>query len=97
MARQTFIYFAQAWLDRSWLWHGRPEVLQQRLRLHGALHEFDGAAPTVVFSPHFYGLDAGATAINMNIQRDFTSIYTPQANPLLDQWIKAEASKPKAS
>jgi len=89
LARQTFVYFAQAWLDRSWLWHGRPEVLQQRLRLHGALQEFEGGAPTVVFSPHFYGLDAGATAINMNIGRNFTSIYTPQANPLLDQWIKA--------
>jgi KDO2-lipid IV(A) lauroyltransferase len=89
LARQTFVYFAQTWLDRSWLWHGRPEVLAQRLHLHGALHEFDGHAPTIVFSPHFYGLDAGATAINMNIDRDFTSIYSEQSNPLLDQWIKA--------
>jgi KDO2-lipid IV(A) lauroyltransferase len=22
LARQTFIHFAQAWLDRGWLWHG---------------------------------------------------------------------------
>ena len=76
LARQSFVYFAQTWLDRSWLWHGRPEVLAKRLHLHGALHEFDGHAPTIVFSPHFYGLDAGATAINMNIDRDFTSIYS---------------------
>lgn len=89
LARQTFVFFAQTWLDRSWLWHGRREVLQKRLTLHGALHEFEGHAPTIVFSPHFYGLDAGATAINMNIDRDFTSIYSEQSNPLLDRWIKA--------
>ena len=89
LTRQTFVYFAQTWLDRSWLWHGRREVLAQRLKLHGALHEFEGHAPTIVFSPHFYGLDAGATAINMNIERDFTSIYSEQSNPLLDRWIKA--------
>lgn len=89
LARRSFVYFAQAWLDRSWLWHGRPEVIRKRLRLHGAIHEFDGHAPTIVFSPHFYGLDAGATTINMHIDRDFTSIYTPQANPLLDAWIRA--------
>lgn len=89
LARQTFVYFAQTWLDRSWLWHARPEVLARRLHLHGALHEFEGSAPTIVFSPHFYGLDAGATAINRAIDRDFTSIYSEQSNPLLDQWIKA--------
>ena len=88
MARQSFIYFAQAWLDRSWLWHASPAVLKKRLVLDGALHEFNGNRPTVVFSPHFYGLDAGATTINMRISRNFTSIYTPQANSLLDQWIR---------
>jgi len=88
LVRRTFVYFAQAWLDRSWLWHASPAVLKRRLILHGAVHEFEGHEPTVVFSPHFYGLDAGATTINMNIDRNFTSIYTPQANGLLDQWIQ---------
>ena len=64
-------------------------MLRRRLRLTGAVHEFEGLEPTVVFSPHFYGLDAGATAVNMNIDREFTSIYTPQANAKVDQWIKA--------
>jgi KDO2-lipid IV(A) lauroyltransferase len=53
------------------------------------MQEFDGLEPTVVFSPHFYGLDAGAAAINMNIARHFTSIYTPQSNRLVDDWVKA--------
>ena len=89
LARQTFVYFAQAWLDRSWLWHAPREVLEKRLHLHGAVEEFEGNAPTIVFSPHFYGLDAGAMAVNMNILRKFTTIYTPQANVFMDQWIKA--------
>jgi KDO2-lipid IV(A) lauroyltransferase len=89
LARQTFVYFAQTWLDRSWLWHGSRETLKQRLHLSGAVHEFDGRAPTIVFCPHFYGLDAGVTAVNVHVDRDLTSIYSRQSNPLLDSWIKA--------
>ena len=83
------MYLAQAWLDRGWLWHASEAVLRRRLRLSGAVHEFEGQEPTVVFSPHFYGLDAGATAVNMSISREFTSIYTPQTNAKVDEWIKA--------
>jgi KDO2-lipid IV(A) lauroyltransferase len=89
LARRTFVCFAQTFLDRSWLWHAPPALLEKRLHLHGALAEFEGQQPTIVFSPHFYGLDAGATAVNMNIAREFTSIYTPQANAKVDEWIKA--------
>jgi lauroyl/myristoyl acyltransferase len=33
---KVFIHFAQAWLDRSWLWHGSADVTRQRrLRAHG--------------------------------------------------------------
>ena len=88
-ARRSFMYLAQAWLDRGWLWHASEAVLRRRLSLSGAVHEFEGQEPTVVFSPHFYGLDAGATAVNMSISREFTSIYTPQANAKVDEWIKA--------
>ena len=42
LTRQTFVCFGQAWLDRSWLWHGSPELLRRRLHLHGALHELEG-------------------------------------------------------
>jgi KDO2-lipid IV(A) lauroyltransferase len=89
VARRSFMHLGQAWLDRGWLWHAPESVVRSRLRLHGAVQEFDGLEPTVVFSPHFYGLDAGAAAINMNIARHFTSIYTPQSNRLVDDWVKA--------
>ena len=37
LARESFIYFCQAWLDRSWLWHAPRSVLEKRLKLHGAV------------------------------------------------------------
>ena len=88
-ARQSIVYFCQAWLDRSWLWHAPPELLRRRLKLHGALHELEGETPTIIFAPHFYGLDAAATAIGLNTPRLFTSIYTPLPDKRLDDWIKA--------
>jgi KDO2-lipid IV(A) lauroyltransferase len=86
-AVQAFVYFAQAWLDRGWLWHGDPALLRKRLHLSGALEELDGAEPTVIFAPHFVGLDAGWTALTQQIPRQFTTIYTDQANKVSDAWI----------
>ena len=56
---RTFVHFAQAWLDRGWLWHGAPELVRARLQLTGAVDALQGDAPVVVFAPHFVGLDAG--------------------------------------
>ena len=42
LVRGTFIHFAQAWLDRGWLWHGTPGRTRQRLTLRGAVAELDG-------------------------------------------------------
>ena len=61
-ARECVVYFAQAWFDRGWLWNGKLEVLRPRLRLIGAVEELQGNEPTVIFAPHFFGLDAAGTA-----------------------------------
>lgn len=86
-AQQTFVFFAKAWLDRGWLWHAGASTLKRRLRLTGAIHELDGISPTVIFAPHFVGLDAGWTAITQQVPRQFTTIYTNQANQTADAWI----------
>ena len=87
LAPQVFIRVAQAWLDRSWLWHGKPEMTRRRLRLSGAIGELEGAQPTVIFAPHFVGMDAGWTALTQQLPRAFTTIYTDQANKVVDAWI----------
>ncbi|MSQ57141.1 MAG: lipid A biosynthesis acyltransferase [Limnohabitans sp.] len=86
-ARQHFIYFAQAWLDRSWLWIGSPELIRQRVELNGAQELIQNIQPTVVFAPHFVGLDVGWMALCMNQKQPMYTIYTPQADAVVDAWI----------
>ncbi|QKO22857.1 lysophospholipid acyltransferase family protein [Rhodoferax sp. BAB1] len=86
-ALECFVYFAQAWFDRSWLWNGPVDVLRGRLRIVGAVQELQGQEPTVIFAPHFFGLDAAGTAINHQIGRPMVSIYTPQRSEAVDQWL----------
>ena len=84
---QTFVYFAQAWLDRAWLWHAPKAWVQRRVRVTGALQELEGNAPTVIFLPHFVGLDAAWAGIALQMPRPSTTIYTDQSNKLVDRWI----------
>lgn len=84
---RVFIAFAQAWLDRSWLWHGDPKRVRERVRLSGAVAELEGNEPTVVFWPHFVGMDAGWTALTLDSHRPFMTIYTHQKNRVVDDWI----------
>lgn len=86
-ARQTFVYFAQAWLDRGWLWYAPAEVALKRLKLVGAVQELEGDAPTLIFVPHFVGMDAGWAAITQQCRRKFTTIYAAQTNKVVDAWI----------
>ncbi|MBC7719939.1 MAG: lipid A biosynthesis acyltransferase [Chitinophagaceae bacterium] len=84
---QTFVYFAQAWLDRSWLWHAPRRVVERRVSLVGAVQELQGSEPTVIFLPHFVGLDAAWVGVTLRVPRPSTTIYTDQSNKLVDAWI----------
>ena len=86
-ARETFVVFCQTWLDRSWLWSAPRAVVEQRVKLQGALHELDGDTPTIIFAPHFYGLDAGGLALPLRTARAFTSIFSTHPNPAVDAWF----------
>jgi len=87
VVRQHFIYFAQAWLDRSWLWHAPADVVRKRLNLTGAVDEIAGDAPVILFVPHFLGLDTGVTALTLLTPRRIMGVYTRQSNAIVDQWI----------
>jgi KDO2-lipid IV(A) lauroyltransferase len=87
LARQTFVYFAQAWLDRSWLWHRSAACIQSRVQLSGDVAELSDATPTVLFAPHFMGLDVGWTALTLNLPLHFITIFTPQSNAAVDAWV----------
>ncbi|WP_372656375.1 lipid A biosynthesis acyltransferase [Hydrogenophaga sp.] len=87
--RRHFVLFAQAWLDRSWIWEGREAVVRQRLKLVGDLDALSGDEPTVLFAPHFVGMDAGWTALTVHVQRRFCGIYARQLNAGVDHWMSA--------
>jgi len=87
LAMQTFVHFSQAWLDRAWLWHAPQAWVRQRVRLTGAVEELAGNQPTVIFLPHFVGLDAAWAATALATPRPSTTIYTDQSNKRVDQWI----------
>jgi Kdo2-lipid IVA lauroyltransferase/acyltransferase len=87
LERQVFIRFAQAWLDRSWLWHGSREQLAKRLHVTGDVQALRNEPRLVLFSPHFVGLDAGGVAITKDRLRPLCSIYSSQRNAVVDDWI----------
>jgi len=87
VAREVFVHVAQSFLDRAWLWHAPAEVVKARLHLTGAVHELAGDEPTVLFCPHFVGLDAGVSAMSQQVPRRFVGIYTRQSNPVIDAWV----------
>jgi KDO2-lipid IV(A) lauroyltransferase len=85
--REVFVYVAQSFLDRSWLWHAHPDVVRRRVVVTGAVRELAGSDPTIVFAPHFVGLDAGVTGLTQQLPRRFVGIYTQQSNPVVDAWV----------
>jgi KDO2-lipid IV(A) lauroyltransferase len=87
VGREVFVHVAQAWFDRAWLWHGDPEVVRRRLVLTGAVRELAGQDPTILFCPHFVGLDAGVTTMSQQVARRFAGIYTRQSDPIIDAWV----------
>ena len=88
LARRNFVYFTQAFLDRSWLWHGDPAVVRQRLRITGAVDDLTREGAVVMFAPHFYGMDAGGSAVMQQIDRPACTIYSTQPTAALDEWMQ---------
>ena len=88
--REVFIYFAQSWLDRFWLWHSPQALLGKRLRIVPLADQAEkGLAGSIIFAPHFVGLDAGWTALNRLTTRRYATIYAAQSNASVDAWVKA--------
>lgn len=85
--RAHFVVFAQAWLDRGWLWGAPADIVKKRVKLVGHLEELDGLAPTVLFAPHFVGMDAGWMGLTVNLERRFCGLYAPQSNQVVDAWM----------
>ncbi len=86
MARQHFIVFAKAFLDRTLGWWASKERLQRLIRIQGVENLSDPEGrPIILLSPHFVGLDAGATRISMYVPG--CTVYSRQKNQVLDKLL----------
>ena len=56
IAKQTFVYFAQAWFDRSWLWHRSPSCIQARVRFTGFIDELKAFVKAVPFEIYYHAI-----------------------------------------
>lgn len=88
LAQAHFVAFSRAVLDRTLGWWASPARLQRIFRIRGeaCLHDSAGR-PTIILAPHFVGLDAGGTAITMQVQ--LCSVYSKQKNPVFSQLLLA--------
>jgi len=85
--RQHFVQLGQSLIDRAWLWHAPLDVVRQRLLWTGATAQLASATPTVIFAPHFVGLDAGGLALTLYSGTPVAFIYVTQSNLDLEAWI----------
>jgi KDO2-lipid IV(A) lauroyltransferase len=86
--RQTFVSFGQSFVDRVWLWHGDPALVDRRVALTGRVDLLEKGDAVLCFVPHFYGMDAGWTRLTHTIQRNWWTFYAPQRKPAMDRWIR---------
>ncbi|MGA2550998.1 MAG: lipid A biosynthesis acyltransferase [Burkholderiaceae bacterium] len=89
LARAHFGVFAQALLDRGFLWWGSPAVVRKRVHWAGFEH-FEAARArkaVILLAPHFVGLDAGGILATLTWR--IVSIYSNQKNPLFNEAVLA--------
>lgn len=86
LARRHFIAFSRAVLDRTLGWWASKERLERIIRIQGVEHLNDPEGrPIIMLSPHFVGLDAGATRISMFVRG--CSVYSNQKNPVFNKLL----------
>ena len=94
LIRKHCVRLAQSMLDRIWLWHGSEALLQKRIRLASDSVAILAHRPTVLFAPHFLGMDAGGMLLApLQKERACVTIYTPLRNAPLDRWVRRGRSR----
>ena len=86
LARKHFVVFSRAVLDRTLGWWASKERIERVVRISGVENLTDPEGkPVILLSPHFVGLDAGASRISMCVVG--CSVYSNQKNPVLNKLL----------
>lgn len=92
-AQEVFVHFCQSSLDRSWVWLRSADLVRKRIALKGPIQAMNDDAGTIIFTPHFFGLDAAGTRLALETTKKVTSIYTTQPDSVLDDWMKQSRAR----
>jgi KDO2-lipid IV(A) lauroyltransferase len=86
LAREHFRAAARSLLELGLVWWAPPERIERLVRIDGLEHlRALGAAPSILFVPHFVGLNIGAARLGS--EADCVSMYAAQKNRLLSQLL----------
>jgi KDO2-lipid IV(A) lauroyltransferase len=86
LAKQHFAAFGRSFLERGLMWWASEERLKRVIRVEGMEYlRAQKGKPTLLFSPHFMGLDMAGTRIMMEM--DCTSIYSVQKNKVFNDFL----------
>ncbi len=86
VAKQHFAAFGRSFLERPLTWWASAERYKRLVRVEGLEHWIARkGAPTILFVPHFAGLDMGATRLAMEI--DGVSMYSKQKSATVDKML----------
>ncbi|AIL32718.1 lysophospholipid acyltransferase family protein [Basilea psittacipulmonis] len=80
----------QSFIDRSVLWYGSTQRIQEMVETQGEHYLHDAIAKgdsILLLAPHFTGLDAAATRLTMNVKESAT-MYAPQKDLVFDEIIR---------
>jgi Kdo2-lipid IVA lauroyltransferase/acyltransferase len=87
LVRAHFRAAGRAFADTAIAWWGSAERIRQLARLEGAEHLRRAAAagPTIVFAPHFVGIEIMVTRLTLDF--DGVAMYSRQKNPVFDEFL----------
>jgi KDO2-lipid IV(A) lauroyltransferase len=78
LARRHFRWLGRSYLERGLLWWASEARLRRLIRVEGIDHIRRAGGPAIILAPHFLGLDAAGTRLNMEF--DACSMYQRQKN-----------------
>lgn len=85
LARAHWRAFLRAFVERGILWWGSRERIARTVSLEGVENALGGGR-TILFAPHFVGLDMGLSRIAL--ERELAVLYANQKDPLFDRMLR---------
>ena len=84
LARAHFRAFCRSFIERGILWWAPRERIERLVRIDGLEHLPKGGR-TIVFAPHFVGLDA--TLLRLSLQYPVAMMYSRQKDPRFESLL----------